>query len=226
MGWSSQNLSNRIRARIEKQLMSRVHALYVIAHENGVNLEQCGVDAAMLIEVGQLATRRTQASQVLPAPNGRAQTVSSSTPARPSPAALFANRELHPSVIRASRKAFTNGLNQDAVRKAFQSLINRVKRLTGTSRDGTNLMGWAFGDPPQLQMSELSTESARNEHDGLRFLMQGAALGIRNPRSHEDHWEHDDETAPVLELLAFASYLHRCVDRCEEFRASAEQAAA
>ena len=151
MGWSTQNLSNRVTARIEKQLMSRVHALYVIAYENGVNLEQCGVDAATLIEVGKLAIQRSQTSQVLPAPYGRTRTVSSTMVTRPSPAALFTNRELHPSVIRASRKAFTNGLNQDAVRKAFQSLINRVKRLTGTSRDGTSLMGWAFGDPPNFK---------------------------------------------------------------------------
>ena len=46
-------------------------------------------------------------------------------------------------------------------------------------------------------------------------MMQGAMVGIRNPRAHEDRWEHDDDAVQVLELLGFASYLHRCLDRCE-----------
>lgn len=220
MTWSAQSLSNRVSTLVSQQLMPRSHALYVIAHRNGLKLERFGVDDAMLIEVGKLATQPMSTSGVAPVPNGKTQSAQLVRATSPTPGSLFASRDFHPSVRRASRKAFTSGLNQEAVGKAVQSVINRVKRLACTSRDGTALMGWAFGRPPQLQMSDLSTESTMNEHDGLRFLMQGAALGIRNPRAHEDHWEPDDDISSVLELLGFLSFLHRCLDRSEAYRAS------
>lgn len=200
--------------------MSRSHALYVIAHENGVKLEPFGVDAATLIEVGNLAARYGQPSQAQPASNGRAASTPSAAATKSTPASRFASRDLHPRVSRASRKAYTSGLQQEAVRSAFQSVNNRVKRLTGSSRDGRDLMGWAFSDSPQLQVSDLATESTQNEHQGIRFMMQGAMTGIRNPRAHEDHWELDDDPIQVLELLGFASFLHRCLDRCESYAAT------
>lgn len=214
-GWSAQSLSNRVSALTRQQLMSRTHALYVLAHWENVNLEKYGVDDTTLIEVGKLAaassgtTQPRAANQTSPTPpSGVAET-------KPTPAAKFATRSLHPNVVHGSRKAFTSGLHQESVRKAFQSVNNRVKRLTGTSRDGMSLVGWAFNDSPQLQMTDLATESEENEHNGLRFLMQGAMLGVRNPRAHEDHWGPDSDENSVLELLSFASYLHRCLDRCE-----------
>lgn len=55
-GWSPQNLSNRVRSlRDNGHLMSRQHALYVLAHEQGVDLENFGVEADTLIKVGQLS---------------------------------------------------------------------------------------------------------------------------------------------------------------------------
>ena len=218
-GWSTQNLSNRVTSLIDKQLMSRIHALYVLAHREGINLERFGVDDATLIQVGELSlgvsAPEQQATTRLREPVGS----DSNSGAGQTAASRFALRDLHQNVVRASRKSFNNGLPQEAVHKSFQSVNNRVKRLTGTARDGFDLMGWAFNDSPQLQMTGRSTESEENEHAGLRFLMQGSMRGIRNPRVHEDHWEPDGDETPVLELLSFASYLHRCLDRCEMYRA-------
>ena len=218
-GWSAQNLSNRVTGLIEKQLMSRTHALYVLAHEAGVKLESFGVDDTTLIEVGKLSVNGSapdQLAAVRPPESG--VSVSNRGP-RPTAASRFALRDPHPNVVLASRRAFNSELHQEAVRSAFQSVNNRVKQLAGTTRDGFDLMGWAFNDSPQLQMTRRFTESEENEHAGLRFLMQGAMLGIRNPRTHEDHWEPDEDEAAALELLSFASFLHRCLDRCESYGA-------
>ena len=100
--------------------------------------------------------------------------------------------------------------------RAFKSVNNRVKHLSGTSRDGAGLMTWAFSETsPQLQMSTLSNESEQNEHNGLRFLMQGSMLALRNPLAHEDHWPWDDDQAFALDCLAVASLLHRMLDVCK-----------
>ena len=199
--------------------MSRTHALYVLAHGARVKLESFGVDDTTLIEVGKLSVSGSAPDQLAAVrPPESAGSASNSGP-RPTAASQFALRDLHPNVVHASRRAFNSGLHQEAVRRAFQSVNNRVKQLTSTTRDGFDLMGWAFNDSPQLHMTSRCTESERNEHAGLRFLMQGAMLGIRNPRAHEDHWEPDEDEAAVLELLGFASYLHRCLDRCESYGA-------
>lgn len=216
-GWSVQNLSNRVTALIDKQLMSRTHALYVLAHRASVNLESFGVDDATLIEVGKLSASGPQPEQAATPRSSTSAGSGSTSGSRQTAASRFALRELHREIVSASRKPFNNGLHQEAVRLAFQSVNNRVKRLAGTTRDGFDLMGWAFNDSPQLQMTSRSTESEKNEHAGLRFLMQGAMLGIRNPRAHENRWSPDEDEGAVLELLGLASYLQRCLDRCEVF---------
>ncbi|MEE9298127.1 MAG: TIGR02391 family protein [Acidimicrobiia bacterium] len=222
MSWSAQNLTNRVTRLInDHHLMSRRHALYVLANQHGIPLERYGVDDATLIEVGSLVRAIAAGSSEAGAPPPSAITgATTSTTSLPvTPAQKFAARDLHDRVVRSSRLAFTSGLRTEAVRKAFQSVNNRVKRLTHSTADGKGLMGSAFRDPPdqQLQMTDLTTTSEKDEHEGLRFLMQGAIHGIRNPRSHDDDWEPDQEEAAVLELLGLASWLHRCLDRCETY---------
>jgi len=127
---------------------------------------------------------------------------------------------LHRAVHNSSRKLFIGGHNKEAVEAAVLSMINRVKRLSRLrGEDGVPLMAKAFAKKnPALQMSGLTTESERNEHEGTRFLMMGAVQGLRNPRAHEDHWEPDEDIDSVLDCLAFASLLHRFLDRCEAYR--------
>lgn len=215
-GWSAQNLSNRITGLKNKHLMSRQHALYVLAHHNGIDLEKYGLDGATLIEVGRLASglNNEVPRQSIQVPASRVLSVQKDKPQ--TPAIKFASREMHDRITRSSRKSFTNGLHEEAIHKAFQSVNNRVKKLTASSQDGKKLMGWAFSNSPQLQMTSLTSESEENEHEGLRFLAQGAML-MRNPRAHEDQWEPDEDELAVLELLSLASYLHRCLDRCESY---------
>ena len=82
-------------------------------------------------------------------------------------------------------------------------------------------MGQAFNPKqPILQMTEMKETSQIDEQSGLQHLMMGAALGMRNPRTHEDTWDPDKDMDGVLECLALASFLHRCLERCEEFAAS------
>lgn len=231
MGWSKQSLSNRVTHVInDDHLMSRSHALYVLANQNGVPLQSYGVDDATLIEVGSLSRSIAAGSSnsVVPAPlAARADTRTASTVSTPPPVTRpqrFAARAFHHRIVRSSRKAFNSGLGHDAVRRAFQSVNNRVKKLSHFSgKDGMDMMSKVFRPPPNqaLQMTDLVVREELDEHNGLRFMMQGAMLGIRNTRSHPDEWEPDEDDTAVLELLGFASWLHRCLDRCEAYAESA-----
>lgn len=134
---------------------------------------------------------------------------------------MFDLRDFHPTVVRASRKLFLDGHRTEAIRKAFQTVNNRVKKLSGLPKDGQPLMGEAFREVnPPLQMTGLASDSEKDEHKGTQLLMMGGMAALRNPRTHEDHWEPDNDARSVLEALALASMLHRFLDRCEAYRAA------
>ena len=204
--------------------MSTEDAIYWIAVDEGLDLSRFldteTVDRvrhlrSALVKPPLAAARRGQAAVSAAAPPVARE-------ALPTPAAMFNARNFHPMVVRRSRRLFVDGHNKDAVRAAFQSVNNRVKRLSGLSRDGQPLMAEAFREAnPALQMTGLANQSEIDEHNGTRFMMMGAWTGMRNPRAHEDKWEPDNDVAAVLDALSFAGLLHRFLDRCEAYRKGA-----
>lgn len=219
-GVSTQAITNRLSAVQKKRPMTREDALLVEAYREGIQrLEKYGADPETLTRVaGHVAALRYGSSQPEPTEDSRTRVSSTEFMEPQTFAQKFRVRNFHPRVVRSSRKAFVNRLWIDAVRKAFVSVNNRVKRMTSSSKDGHDLMGWAFSSKvPQLQMTGLATESEQNEHKGTRLLMQGSVTAMRNPRSHEDEWPPDEDEAYVLEALGLASLLHRLLDRCEEY---------
>ena len=86
--------------------------------------------------------------------------------------------------------------------------------MAQSTGDGTGLMFSAIGgEEPRLPLNEGRTESHKKEQEGFTHLFAGAMLAQRNPRSHEDAWPPDEDTAYVLECLTLASLLHRVLDR-------------
>lgn len=127
---------------------------------------------------------------------------------------------LHPAVLKVSRKLYLNRHFVDAVRKAFANVLSRVKRMSRLPQEGRTLMGDAFGDGAHIRLSDLKTQSEKDEQEGLRFLMMGGVCAIRNPCSHEDSWPFFEDQNRALHALAFASLLHEYLDSCESFAAS------
>jgi uncharacterized protein (TIGR02391 family) len=221
--WSKQNVSYHV-GKLEGAIGSRTYALYVLAFEHKVPLQKYGVDDDTMVKIAKLSRGRHAGTKPpdAPSPTNTGTKAAAATTPR-TRAQLFAARDFHHRIVVSSRKAFNSALGHDAVRRAFQSANNRVKKLSSWSgKDGMDMMGKVFRPPPNqmLQMSDLTVDEELDEHNGLRFLMQGAMLGIRNTRSHPDTWEPDEDDDAVLELLGFASWLHRCLDRCEEYAAN------
>lgn len=202
-------------------------ARWIIAHRAGIDLRRHGLTPAERDRVRELlrgipATGVAAADKTAGDQEKRTPVVSRPvTDAAPSPAAIFGARAFHPAIVRSSRRLFVNGHRTEAISRAVQSVINRVRRVSGISDDGQSLMGRAFKKgAPVLQMTGLTSQSEKDEHDGTRMLMMGAIGALRNPRVHEDHWEPDNDIESVLEALGLTSMLHRLLDRCEAYRAA------
>lgn len=121
---------------------------------------------------------------------------------------------LHPIVIESSYHQFRNGLYRDAVLNAIVAVFDLIRRRTGIDRDGADLAGEVFSlSKPLLTITALDTESGRNDQKGFIQLVQGAYLGIRNPKAHSLLSDLTQDSA--AQYLVFASLLARRVSEAK-----------
>lgn len=118
---------------------------------------------------------------------------------------------LHPAVIRSSYKQFCEGLYRDAVLNAVVAVFDLLRERTGLDDDGSQLVTKTFSlNNPILVLSTLKTESGKNEQKGFIQILQGAFIGIRNPKAHSLYTDLTQDRA--AQYLVFASLLARRVD--------------
>lgn len=131
--------------------------------------------------------------------------------ANPSVLQLYDGIVTNSSIRDVSRALLRDGYCARAVEEAFKCLNNAVKRKSGLSTDGADLMRTAFSaKSPTLRFSDLSSTSKKNEQLGYMDIFAGSMTGIRNPRAH-DHQLKDDP-GMALQLLILANHLMEKLD--------------
>lgn len=120
---------------------------------------------------------------------------------------------LHPAIKKVSRKLFFDGHYSQAIFEAYKTVVNQVKKISGVaSLDGKPLMENVFSlSKPKIKLNRLQSQSDKDEQLGFMFLFSGAALGIRNPKAHDNIIQKDPIKA--LEYLSFASLLLKRLDK-------------
>lgn len=116
---------------------------------------------------------------------------------------------LHPKVVELAKERFENGFLADAVvtclKEANSIIKNYVKAKTGQELDGAALMTKAFSvNNPVIVLADLSNENGKNIQQGYMKLFEGAMIGIRNPKSHENMYPNERTT---IHLLFNASFI-------------------
>lgn len=118
---------------------------------------------------------------------------------------------LHPKIVESSYTQFRSGLFRDAVFNAFIAVFDLIREKTKIDKDGADLVAEVFSlSNPRLIFSSLKKESGRNEQKGFIQILQGAYLGVRNPKAHS--LEHDLNEFKTIQYLVFASLLVRRID--------------
>lgn len=127
-------------------------------------------------------------------------------------ARAFEGLDLHPEILRAAGQLFEDGHYAQAVDAACKVLVALIRMRSGREDlSGTELMQHVFSPKsPVLRFSGLTTESERDEQQGMMFLYSGAMLALRNPRAHE---LIEDKPAPAVAYLGFLSMLAKELDR-------------
>lgn len=125
---------------------------------------------------------------------------------------IFNFSDLHPQIKKVSSKLFGNGHYAQAILEAYKAVVNQVKNISGlTELDGKALMEYVFSlNNPKVKLNNLQTKSDKDEQLGFMLLYSGAALGIRNPKAHDNIVQNNP--LKTFEYLAFASLLLRRLD--------------
>lgn len=131
---------------------------------------------------------------------------------RVAPVRRLTIENLHPCVINCAGELFADGHFSRAVTEAFVSIEVRVRGLSDSESSGVKLMDEVFGGQnPKFSVSRHDGRTGQDEQLGFHLLFRGAMLGVRNPGAHELAFDQDPQEA--LEYLAFASLLHRKLDK-------------
>lgn len=130
--------------------------------------------------------------------------------------AKFQKQNFHPSVVHLAKKEYISGQYFEAVFEASKGLSKRVREMTGLTGDGANLFEKAFSTKnPYLVLNRLETETERNEHNGLRTLLNAIFLMFRNPQAHNLKLDWPVNEVKALDALSLISFAFKGLDQCQ-----------
>ncbi|MBN9408204.1 TIGR02391 family protein [Variovorax sp.] len=115
---------------------------------------------------------------------------------------------LHPVIYAHAFQHYLDGHYRDAVLNAIVAIFDLMRERTGLDLDGSALVTQVLSlENPHLILSELGSDSGRNDQKGFMQILAGSYLGIRNPKAHS--LNHDLDAEKAAQYLIFASLLAR-----------------
>ena len=132
-------------------------------------------------------------------------------------------RSVHADVLKFCTAELLDENFFHAVFEAIKSITAKLRQLTGSTIDGSDLVHQAFGDkygPPQLAINAYDTETLRMEQRGFVSLLKGLYGTIRNPLAHDPRIEWDMNEQDTLDILTMISLVHRKLDKAYRHKPS------
>lgn len=145
----------------------------------------------------------------------RAETVADAQQRADALGSELRQRNVHPLVLAFCRKELLEENYFHAVLEATKSVADRIRELTGLTKDGAALIDEATSlkkGQPTLAFNELKTEWEESEHTGLAMIAKGLLAMARNPTAHAPKVKWAVELSDALDVLTIASLLHRRLD--------------
>jgi uncharacterized protein (TIGR02391 family) len=133
--------------------------------------------------------------------------------------ASLIQRAVHADVLKYCTAELLDENFFHAVFEAIKSITAKLRQLTGSTKDGTDLVHHAFGDrdgPPLLIINTYDTETMQMEQRGFMSLLKGIYGTIRNPLAHDPRIEWDMNEQDTLDILTMISLVHRKLDKVEK----------
>jgi uncharacterized protein (TIGR02391 family) len=139
--------------------------------------------------------------------------------------AALVSRGVHADVLEFCRAELLQENYFHAVFEAMKSIAAKIRRISGLTTDGAELVTEAFAlgkdCSPLLAINSLHTETDKGEQRGFVNLLIGLFGTIRNPAAHNPKVEWPMVEQDALDILTTASLIHRKLDRSYQYRARA-----
>ncbi len=117
------------------------------------------------------------------------------------------NHDLDPQISSEPLQLFCDGHFNEAVRKALEIFEAQVRRQSGSSKFGRDLMATVFGDGSLINTETVKPENQADFVGGYKFLTMGSMAAIRNVFSHGNEESRSPEEC--FEMLLFINWLFR-----------------
>lgn len=114
---------------------------------------------------------------------------------------------LHCSTLFEQRNYF------HSVHEACKAYNNKIKKMTGSDKDGVNLMQHVFATNGGVKINPNKTASELNEQNGIKYLSEGLMRAFRNPTSHENEKEWSISKLECIQVLNLVSFLFNKLDK-------------
>lgn len=135
--------------------------------------------------------------------------------------AQLKERKVHEDVLRYCSAEIVANNYFHTVFEAMKSITAKIRRLSGLTADGSDLVDQAFAfgktKKPLLKINALDTETLEGEQKGFVNLLKGAYGVIRNPLAHNPKIEWDMNEQDALDILTMISLIHRKLDKTKRY---------
>lgn len=125
------------------------------------------------------------------------------------------DRAIHSEVSKYCIKDYLRKDYFDAVFEASKGLAERVRQITGLTKDGGELFQSAFSTKdPYIFFNSMKTQSELSEFIGLKELLEAIFHLARNPEAHIPKVNWIVEETKALDILTLISFAHKYLDEC------------
>lgn len=122
-------------------------------------------------------------------------------------------RGTHPEVYRYCEAELLRRSVFHAVFEATKGLAQRLRDMTGSTLDGSELVDACFAKAdPAVRINAYLSKSDTSEHSGFANLLRGVFGTFRNPVAHAPRTEWTVNEEDALDLFSLLSYAHRRLD--------------
>jgi uncharacterized protein (TIGR02391 family) len=135
--------------------------------------------------------------------------------------AALVSRGVHADVLEFCKAELLQENYFHAVFEAMKSIAAKIRRVSGLTSDGADLVNQAFAlgknCRPILAVNPLKTETDMGEQRGFANLLIGLFGTIRNPAAHNPKVEWPMAEQDALDILTTASLVHRKLDNAYRY---------
>lgn len=125
---------------------------------------------------------------------------------------------IHREIIDYCRPELLNGNYFHAILEASKSVLQRIRDLTNSSRDGNTLINEAFilkNPSLVIKGNRLNDEHEKSQYQGLKSLLNTICYLYRNSTAHSPKLFNPSSEQDAIQAFLLISMAHKHLDNCE-----------